>query len=91
MTDIHPDNSTETQRSRILQHLKQKGPLSTLQARRMGICHPAMRLCELRKKGYRIVTHWTTDVTQDGSLHCVGLYTLQPKKQLSLPGMEGDR
>ena len=87
MNDLYTDNSAETQRSRILQHLKHEGPLSTLQARRMGICHPGMRLCELRKAGYPIVTHWIFDMTEDGSLHRVGLYVLQPKKQLPLPGM----
>jgi hypothetical protein len=88
MTDILHDNSAETQRSRILQHLKEDGPLSTLQARRKGICHPGMRLCELRKSGYPIETLWTNDLTQDGSVHRVALYVLQPKKQLALPGME---
>ena len=84
------DNSTKTQRSRILRHLREVGPLSTLAARRMGILHPAARCLELREMGHSIVTHKITDVAQDGSLHRVGIYTLQPEKQLSLPGMEVD-
>lgn len=91
MTDILHDNSASSQRSRILQHLLQKGPLSTLEARRKGICHIGMRVCELRKSGHQVITHWTNDLTQDGSVHRVALYVLQPKKQLALPGMEGDR
>lgn len=84
------DNSAASQRARILRHLQQIGPITTLQARRLGICHPGMRLCELRKAGYRIETHWTFDVTEDGSQHRVASYLLLKKKQLSLLDWSGE-
>ncbi len=90
MSDTHTDNSAASPRTRAIRYIQETGSLSTLQARRKGICHIGMRICELRKSGYPIVTLWTNDVTQDGSVHRVALYVLRPKKQLSLPGMESE-
>jgi hypothetical protein len=90
MTDNnHTDNAAASQRARILHHLQQVGPLTTLQARRLGICHPGMRLYELRKSGYQIETHWTFDATEDGSIHRVAKYVLVRNKQLALFDWQG--
>jgi hypothetical protein len=79
------DNSTASQRSRILQRLQSGRTLTTLEARhQLDICHPGMRVCELRKQGYRIVTTMVEDVTAEGCLHLVGRYTLLPRRQLTL-------
>lgn len=88
---MNGDNSAASQRTRILNHLQQKGPLSTLQARRMGILHPAARCLELRQAGYSIETHQTTDVAQDDSIHLVAKYVLTKSKQLSLFGQQGPK
>jgi hypothetical protein len=79
------DNSTASQRSRILAHLKQFGSLTTLQARhQLDVMHPGMRLCELRKWGYPIATIWTLDYTPEGNRHRVAKYVISKKRQLSL-------
>ena len=83
------DNSAASQRTIILKHLQTIGPITTLQARRLGICHPAARLLELRKAGYSIETHETFDVAEDGSLHRVAKYLLSKAKQLNLFDWKG--
>ncbi len=78
-------NSSASQRNRILHHLQNTGPLTTLECRHKLDCmHPGMRICELRKSGYLIVTVWVSDVTPEGYVHQVGKYILVGKKQLSL-------
>lgn len=79
------DNSTASQRSRILKHLKREGSLTTLQARHKLDCmHPGMRVCELRKRGFTIETHWVYDLTPEGCSHRVARYILQKASQVSL-------
>ncbi|WP_081678682.1 helix-turn-helix domain-containing protein [Desulfocurvibacter africanus] len=70
------DNSSEAQRTRILEHLY-SASLTTLEARRLlDVLHPAARVMELRRAGYRIVTHWTEDITPEGKPHRVARYVL---------------
>lgn len=79
------DNSTASQRARILNHLQTVGALTTLQARHeLDVMHPGMRICELRKRGKHIITAWVDDITPEGHLHRVALYTLGKGLQLSL-------
>lgn len=79
------DNSAASQRSRILQHLQEIGPITTLQARhRLDICHPGMRVCELRKSGFPVETIWVNDLTPEGNCHRVARYVLSKRAQLSL-------
>lgn len=81
------DNSTASQRSRILADLilKQSDGLTTLQARhRLDVMHPGMRVCELRKRGYQIATIWTRDYTPEGNGHRVARYVISKNRQLSL-------
>lgn len=62
---------------RILEHLKRFGRLTTLDARRMGIMHPGMRICELRKQDYRIDTESTYQADDTGAVHRVAAYVLR--------------
>jgi len=72
-----PDNSANTQRRHILSYLSQNGSLTTLQARQeLGICHPAARVMELRRRGYEIDTVWVNDVDSTGATHMVARYVL---------------
>jgi len=69
-------NMAAAQRQRILEHLK-LAPMTTLQARSMGIMHPGMRVCELRKRGHQIITEWVFEYCPGGILHRVGRYSLE--------------
>ena len=60
------------------------GPISTMEARRRGVNHPAGRVRDLRRAGHRIDTHQTKDRGEDGRLITVALYRLRPPKQLSI-------
>lgn len=69
-------NTAAAQRQRILEHLKH-APLTTLEARSLGIMHPGMRICELRRQGYDIVTDRVFEYCPGGVLHRVGRYSLK--------------
>lgn len=56
-------------------------PVSTLDARRMGIMHPAMRVCELRKQGHPIDTIKTWQTDERGRLHQVAIYVWNPQQK----------
>jgi hypothetical protein len=74
---IHP-NSTEAQRARLLQRLRQ-GPLTTLAARsELDVLHPAARVMELRGEGFCIETLRTSEYSECGQLHSVARYVLLP-------------
>ena len=60
------------------------GPISTLEARRRGVNHPAGRIRDLRRAGHRIDTGSTKDRGEDGRLITVALYELRPPRQLSI-------
>ena len=69
-------NSTKAQRNRILVRLR-NGPASTIDLRHgHDIMHPGMRICELRKEGFNIITHWSHEPTPGGKLHRVARYVL---------------
>ena len=71
-------NSTASQRQRILKWLQSGKPLTTLQARNeLKCCHPAMRVLELRRKGYAIGTGWRWDESQEQGRHRVAQYYLK--------------
>jgi len=82
---VPTDNSIESQRAIILETLKAGHSLTTLFARNvLGICHPGMRICELRKMGHDIQTHWVNEIDTTGKSHRVARYLLQPSKQMRL-------
>ena len=69
-------NSTQAQRSRLLEALL-IGPVTTIEARgRLDILSPAARVMELRRSGRRIATIWTHERTDCGKLHRVAKYIL---------------
>ena len=72
------DNITASaQRKRLLAYLRQKGSLSTFEAReKLNIMHPGGRICELRQLGYNIKTVWVHEVDSCDRLHRVGQYFL---------------
>lgn len=70
------NNTASAQRHRILEHLKHDS-LTTLEARSLGIMHPGMRVCELRKQGHEITTEWATEYCAGGVLHRVARYILK--------------
>lgn len=79
------DNSAASQRSRLLNHLRSIGPVTTLQCRhQLDIMHPAARCQELRQAGHAIDTLWVNDVTPEGHSHLVAKYVLMAGKQLNL-------
>lgn len=85
------DNSAASQRSRLLKHLQEIGPVTTLQCRHLLDCmHPGMRICELRKSGHPIETVWVDDLTPEGNSHRVARYILRKTRQLSLLDIHGN-
>lgn len=74
----YADLSAAAQRARLLDALR-CGPVTTLEARRnLDVLHPAMRVCELRKEGYRIETVRVQQETEGGKAHSVARYILLP-------------
>lgn len=70
-------NSVHAQRQRLLERLRVTS-LDTLQARsELDVLHPAARIMELRKRGYRIETVWIDRPTDCGKLYRVAMYVLQ--------------
>lgn len=70
------DTSKETQRKAIVEALKM-GSQSTIQLReQLGICSPAPRVQELRKRGYEITTTFREELDTAGVKHRIGVYTL---------------
>jgi len=66
---------TNQQRARLLSWLL-TATITTLQAREeLDIMHPAMRIKELRDRGHKIITHWTTADTGKAK-HRVARYVL---------------
>ncbi|WP_175832274.1 helix-turn-helix domain-containing protein [Burkholderia cenocepacia] len=72
-----PKNTAAHQRSRLLEAMKVRGGVTTLEAMRfLDIVDPRPRIVELRKEGYRIKTLWVRQPSECGRLHSVGLYAL---------------
>ena len=78
--------SAAIQRAKVLEQL-QCEPRTTLEFRAMGIMHPGMRVCELRKNGHQITTEWTLEYCPGGVRHRVARYRLQPTRQTTLLDM----
>ncbi|MDP3424966.1 MAG: helix-turn-helix domain-containing protein [Burkholderiaceae bacterium] len=72
-----PGNSARTQQQRIVLALRQLGTVTTSElVRWLDVPRPGARVCELRKLGPPIATHWRTDTTEAGKPHRFALYTL---------------
>jgi hypothetical protein len=77
-------NSAQAQRNRIIAALSTIGPCTTAELLRWLDCPRAgSRLCELRREGFDIETHWRTDHTEAGEPHRFALYVLAPLKKAS--------
>ncbi|GGY85382.1 helix-turn-helix domain-containing protein [Marinobacter zhanjiangensis] len=73
------DLSAAAQRARILDYLQNNRALTTLYARHhLNVMHPAARVMELRKHGYKIITNRREDTDSKGRLHRVAEYVLMP-------------
>ena len=71
---------TVDQRTRLLARLKERGSVSTIEARKeLDILAPAPRILELRRDGHNIPLFWQIEETQPGQKHRVGLYVYLPK------------
>jgi hypothetical protein len=75
------NNSSESQRLRILNRLEMK-PCTTVQLRHeLDILGVAPRVYELRhQEGFNIQTHWASDINPGGGRHRVAKYVLNPGK-----------
>ena len=71
------ENSSASQKTRVLARLMSKGSLTTLAARHeLDVLHPAGRIKELREQGHAILTFWRTETTNQGRPHRVAEYFL---------------
>jgi hypothetical protein len=68
-------NSANTQRAKMISDFENVSPrLTVTEAREKGIMSPSARIAELRKRGYRIVTHRITEWDRYGVMHRNGVY-----------------
>ena len=66
-----------SQSKRLLEALS-RFAVTTFEAMRyLDVYHCPARVLQLRKQGYKIVTHWQTVTTEAGVKHRVGLYLLE--------------
>lgn len=73
-----PGTSCAQQRARILAAL-QIGQLTTFEAMRyLDSFDPRPRILELRGQGHLITLHWVYAETEQGQMHRIGKYALQP-------------
>lgn len=70
------DNSSSTQRQRVLSWFKNESPrLSTMKARTLlGIMSPASRILELKAQGHKITLDWIYEYDSNGVAHRMGQY-----------------
>ena len=70
-------NSIGNQRLKILSYLQSGKSLTTFYGRnKLGICHPAARIQELKQRGHDIQTHWITEADATGRTHRIAKYVL---------------
>ena len=79
MTNIYSANIA-AQCLRLLHHLKQRGSITTVQARHeLDIVAPAARIFQLRHEwGFNIVTVWVNEENPGGGIHRFAKYILRP-------------
>ena len=70
-------NSAPAQRFRLIEWLRKRGHIDTVEARReLDILSPASRIMELRKGDFKIETVWIDRETDAGKRHRIGRYVL---------------
>lgn len=73
--------NNKAQRHKIAAYIREHGSMTTMQARAIGIMHPAARIMELRAQGCNIVANYMTIEDKDGVKHKgVAVYTLDGGK-----------
>jgi hypothetical protein len=74
------DMSKAAQQKRVLEYLR-AGPQTTYSLRARGISHPAQRIRELIKLGFRIASGRVSAVDSDGFIHSnVALYSVHDRE-----------
>lgn len=69
--------SLAAQRARIGDYLLKHGRASTIELRdNANAMHPAARVMEMRRAGWRIITQWRKAFDAQGRPHRCGLYVL---------------
>ena len=80
ITDFTPTDSIKATQQRDLLQALRLAPVSSIVAREaMGISHPAGRVLDLRKQGFRITTSASTVYDLQGRPHRCALYVLGGK------------
>ena len=69
--------ASKAQADRLLEALRRFGVTTFEAMRYLDVYHCPARILQLRKRGYKIVTHWQTIITESGEKHRVGLYVLE--------------
>ncbi len=70
-------NSSSAQRARLLAELRNRTEgITMLEAHKLGILRVGARIFELRRRGFRIATHWCVDHDSEGRPHRVARYIL---------------
>ena len=83
-------NTAIAQRKRILDFLRIR-PLDTLTARKeLDVMHPAARVMELRKRGFRIKTIEIDRPSDCGKIHLVACYVLEVGAVAPAPADKAD-
>ncbi|MDX8384703.1 MAG: helix-turn-helix domain-containing protein [Ghiorsea sp.] len=69
--------NNKAQRDKIASYIREHGSMDTIQARGIGIMHPAARVMELKEGGLNIVTNLMQVLDSCGVKHPkVAVYTL---------------
>ena len=69
--------ASKAQADRLLEALR-RFAVTTFEAMRyLDVYYCPARVLDLRKRGYKIVTHWQTVITESGEKHRVGLYVME--------------
>lgn len=78
------NNSVSSQRGRLISSLKDRGSkgVTTIYARESLDCmHVSMRILELRRQGWGIVTMWATTENAQGHAHRNARYVLMSHRK----------
>lgn len=71
------NTSNDAQNVRLAVHLRQGQSDTFTIARDLNICRPGARICDLRNRGYKILTNLITLTDEWGRIHRrVAMYTL---------------
>lgn len=82
---IFKGSSAGAQCERLLTALA-RYKLTTFEAMRyLDVYYCPARVMQLRKRGYKITTHWETVITESGEKHIVGCYVLDSTGGQTMP------